>query len=414
MTTIRVLHFADLHLGIENYGRIDPGTGLSTRLVDFLQAFDRVVDFALDAEVDLAIFAGDAFRNRDPSPTHQREFARRIRRLAAHMPVFLLVGNHDLPNAVGRAHAMEIYHTLEVANVYVARRPHLFAIPTRHGVVQVLALPWVVRSTLLSRDEYRGLSLPEIEQLMLDRLYTLVLGPEGLMARVDPARPLIMAAHATVQGARYGSERSVMLGQDLILPPHLFRHPRVAYVALGHIHRHQQVLSDPPAVYSGSIERIDFGEEKEEKGFVEVTLTRQRAGGWAATWTFHSLPARPFVTIRVDARGEQATEQVLDAIARHPIDDAVVRLFITTDARSEPYLDDRRIRNALTPAFHLATLHRQVERPVRLRLGGSETVETLGPLDLLRRYFRTLGTEETRVETLLQHAEALMNEDRDV
>ena len=79
---IKILHFADLHLGVENYGRLDPQTGLSTRLADFLRCFDFLVDHAAHHDVDLALFAGDAFKTRDPSPTYQREFARRIRRLA--------------------------------------------------------------------------------------------------------------------------------------------------------------------------------------------------------------------------------------------------------------------------------------------------------------------------------------------
>ncbi|WP_200907442.1 metallophosphoesterase family protein, partial [Ardenticatena maritima] len=69
----RILHFSDLHIGTENYGRINPETGLSTRLEDFLRAFDFVVDYALENDVDLVLFTGDAFKNRDPSPTHQRE-----------------------------------------------------------------------------------------------------------------------------------------------------------------------------------------------------------------------------------------------------------------------------------------------------------------------------------------------------
>ena len=101
---MRVLHFSDLHIGVENYGRIDPETGLSTRLGDFLAAFDQVVDYAIDNHFDLVLLAGDAYKGRDPSQTHQREFARRLTRLStAGIPSFLLVGNHDLPNAASRA-----------------------------------------------------------------------------------------------------------------------------------------------------------------------------------------------------------------------------------------------------------------------------------------------------------------------
>ena len=115
---MRILHFSDLHIGVENYGRIDPQTGLSTRLIDFLSSLDQVVEFALTENVDLVILAGDAYKGRDPSQTHQREFATRLAKLShAGIPTFLLVGNHDLPSAVSRANAVEIFSTLEVPHV---------------------------------------------------------------------------------------------------------------------------------------------------------------------------------------------------------------------------------------------------------------------------------------------------------
>jgi len=100
---IRVLHFADLHVGMENYGKLDPQTGVSSRIGDFLARLDNIVDYALQHEADLVIFAGDAFKTRDPEPTQQREFARRIKRLADRVPVFMLVGNHDIPGTAARA-----------------------------------------------------------------------------------------------------------------------------------------------------------------------------------------------------------------------------------------------------------------------------------------------------------------------
>ncbi|HEY90749.1 MAG TPA: exonuclease SbcCD subunit D, partial [Dehalococcoidia bacterium] len=100
---MKIVHFADLHLGVENYGRIDPDTGLSSRLNDFLFAFDTLIDFAVEKQADLIIFCGDAYKNREPTQTQQREFARRISRLSgSDIPIFLLIGNHDLSNAIGR------------------------------------------------------------------------------------------------------------------------------------------------------------------------------------------------------------------------------------------------------------------------------------------------------------------------
>ena len=79
---MKIIHFADLHLGVENYGHINPATGLSTRLLDFLAALDQVIDYALENKVDLVLFCGDAYKSREPGQTHQREFAKRINRLS--------------------------------------------------------------------------------------------------------------------------------------------------------------------------------------------------------------------------------------------------------------------------------------------------------------------------------------------
>ncbi|MCZ6614217.1 MAG: exonuclease subunit SbcD, partial [Chloroflexi bacterium] len=168
---MKLLHFADLHIGVENYGRTDPDTGLSTRLLDFLATFDELVDFALANQVDAVLFAGDAYKSRDPSQTHQREFARRIARLANEgIPVLLVVGNHDLPAIPGRATAVEIFPTLAIERVFVADRIATILLPTRSGPLQVVSLPWVRRSAFLARDETRDLTLDDITRRLEESL----------------------------------------------------------------------------------------------------------------------------------------------------------------------------------------------------------------------------------------------------
>ena len=157
---MRILHFSDVHIGVESYGSTDPDTGLSTRLMDFLATFDEVVDFALDNSVDLVLFAGDAYKSRDPSQTHQREFARRIARLSREgVPVFLLVGNHDLPHIASRATALDIFPTLSVPNVTIGDRLDTYIVHIAAGPLQVVALPWIRRSAFLAREETRSLTI---------------------------------------------------------------------------------------------------------------------------------------------------------------------------------------------------------------------------------------------------------------
>jgi len=402
---IRLLHFADLHLGVENYGRMDPATGLSTRLTDFLRAYDQVVDYALENDVGLVVFAGDAYKTRDPNPTYEREFARRIQRLStAGIPTVLVAGNHDTPSAVGRAITVEIFATLEVENVHVAKKPEVIAIETKGGPVQVVALPWITRSALLARDEYKNKNLEEINQLILDKVTNIFEGDDGLLSQLDRTVPTILAAHATVQGAAYGSERSVMLGQEVILPPSLAKNPAFDYVALGHIHKHQVLNEEPPVIYSGSIERIDFGEEREDKGFVVAEVERGRA-----TWQFVKTDARPFVTIEVDAQSDDPTAEILEAIAARNIENAVVRIIVHTTAEKEPLVNEGEIRRALAGAFHIAAIVKDVERKVRLRLG-DQPIEEMTPRQMLERYFQVKQTSPERTELLLRHAEDIFRE----
>src|SRR5207302_729550 len=124
---------------------------LSSRLRDFCDTFDEAIERAIREPVDVVLFAGDAYKTRDPSPTYQREFARRIRRLAdAGIETILLAGNHDLPNAASRASATEIFGVLGLPNVRVSRRVETLRLDTRHGPLQVVTLPWVTRSALLT------------------------------------------------------------------------------------------------------------------------------------------------------------------------------------------------------------------------------------------------------------------------
>lgn len=408
MEKIQMLHFADLHIGMENYGRLDPKTGVSGRVLDFLQCFDELIDYGLECDVDLVIFAGDAFKTRDPNPTYQRAFARRVKRLAdAGVPVVLLVGNHDLPAMAQKASSVDIFHTLAVANVIVGRAEEVHKVETKRGPVQVVTVPYPVRSRLLSRSEYRGLSMSDLDKALRTVVEDNI---AALKAGLNPDIPTVLTGHFSVSGAVWGSERSVMLGRDVVVQKSNLADPAFDYVALGHIHKHQNLTAGepgvPPVVYAGSLERIDFGEEGQPKGFCWVELAR---GPGATTWEFVKGKARPFLTIRADIRAEtdgDPTQTVLDAVADHDITAAIIRLIVRTTPETEARLRDREIEKALEPANYIAAIVKETERPERVRLGGAAP-ESLTPAELLERYLESKNTPAERTKTLLQHAETV-------
>lgn len=405
---IKLLHLADLHIGVENYGRVDPATGLHSRLVDYLASLDAAIELGFAAQVDLVLIAGDIYKNRTPNPTHQREFARRIRRLRrAGLPVFVLVGNHDTSPAIGRAHAIEIFDTLAVEGVIIADRPRLHRVETRSGPVQIIAVPWITRQAFMTREDIQRASFLEVETMLLNRVAEFI---TATAERLDPDIPTVLTLHGTIEGATVGIERQIMLGKDLVLPRSVVAVEGIDYVALGHVHKHQALGTHPPIVYPGSIERIDFGEEHEDKGCVLVDLEKGRT-----TWRFQTLPARRFVTIDVDVRGSAEPQaRALAAIEHHDLHQAVtqVRIAARTEQVSQINLSDIRTALEKQGAFYVAALKLEVDRIARSRLGDQahELLEGLTPRRALELYLRARQTPEERIADLLAAADELFGE----
>lgn len=402
---IRILHFADLHIGMESYGRMDPESGLNRRVADFLERLDEVVEYAITHEADVVLFAGDAFRTRSPNPTHQREFAQRIRRLSqAAIPTVLLVGNHDVPVMEQRASSIEIFATLNVPYITVAARPDLLRIETRHGPLQLVTIPYPVRQRLLTREQFRQMHQEALDRAVSEAVVSLI---EGFVAQLDPLVPAVLTGHFSVESAHWGSERNIMIGRDVAIPVSALADAVWDYVALGHIHQHQDLNAGkmPPVVYAGSLERVDFGEEKQPKGFCWVEVQRGET-----VWRYVEVPARPFVTIRVDVRQEAHPLRAIEReVAARDLAGAVARLVVQMTPEQEPRLRDADLAPLLGEAF-FAQINRDVERVARDRLDGLEP-DAMTPAHLLERYLQSKGKTDAELAPYLAEAQTVFADD---
>ncbi len=408
---LKLLHFADAHIDMANYGRHDPQTGLPVRVMDFLKSLDAIVDTAIQEKVDLVLFAGDAYKDRNPAPTFQREWGRRIMRLSkAGIPTLLLVGNHDLSPALGRAHALDPFHTLDVPHVQVLDRPQLLLPDDLEGLpLQVLALPWITRSGMMAALNLTATEGPEVMEKLEEVVTEWI---QGQLDRISPAHSTVLTAHGTVEGARYGGERTVMLGADLTLSGALVRDRRLDYVALGHIHKPQDLGAAEgehhPIVYPGSIERVDFGEVEDDRFFVIAHLepgTRTRV-----EWR-RLEGVRPFIDRRCRLDSPENIEARLLSILppQEQLEGAIVRLVLEYPRDWESLIDDKRLREYAEGSFEFHLVKRP-QAETRVRLPDEQNVGSFSPLELLDLYWKAVHADEAEVDELRKLAEQVIKD----
>ncbi|MBK9006288.1 MAG: exonuclease SbcCD subunit D [Anaerolineae bacterium] len=403
---MKLLHFADAHIDMANYGRHDPETGLPFRVLDFLKSLDTIVDAAISQRVDLVIFAGDAYKDRSPAPTFQREWGKRIVRLSqAKIPTLLLVGNHDLSPAIGRAHAIQEFDTLHVPFIKVLDKPQFLSPSDLWDVpAQVIAMPWVTRSGLMANLEMSAADTSEIFSSLESRISDLI---EEYIKEADKTLPLILTAHASVEGATFGMERMVMLGSDLVLPTSLVKDPRLDYVAMGHIHKPQDVNegNHPPVVYPGSIERIDFGEAKDDKFYIIAEVERGKTN---VEWK-KIEGTRRFIERRTSLTSDENVTEVLKSQLPRDMSEAIVKLIVEYPREWDALIDEAALRKFAADAFEFH-LVKKPKIEARVRIPEGQVVSSMSPLELLGQYLDSAKVNDA--DELKKLAQEIISEDQ--
>jgi len=415
----KILHFADAHIDIANYGRRDPETGLPLRILDFLASLDEIINCAIKEEVDCVLFAGDAYKDRNPAPTFQREWGSRIMRLSqAGIPTILLVGNHDISPSIGRAHALTEFATLNVPHVLIVDKPCFLSseelsrlCPEGKSLdLQLIALPWLSRTGMMTALDLQTRDLDLIYQEMTKKLTNDI---DNWLKKADPQLPIVLAAHASVEGAVFGGERSVSLGNDLVLPLALVQDHRLDYTALGHLHKKQNLNKGkhPPVVYPGSIERIDFGEAKDDKYFVIAEVNQ---GKTKLDW--HKLEnIRPFVDqyLKLTSK-DKITDQIKKTLPSSDLlKDAIIRLVLEYPRAWDPLIDESAIRELVKGSFEFHFV-KQPQSKVRIRLPKDRVIGSLSPEELLDQYWKTSQTPEDEIESLNKLAQEIIHPNQDL
>lgn len=372
----RIAFAADLH--VDTYGgRIDPASGLNARLVDYLAAVSRMAREAEARGCVALVIAGDFTERRHPAPW----LVSLIRGALDAAPDLLHVylrGNHDGELAGGsivsvlddgRAHDPGVdFGRLGVS------RPQL--VPVARDVV-LACIPYLDRHWLRAQPGMERVPDAEVYAALAEQFLLLARGLYAEARATHPDAAVVLVCHQTLAGAQMSETQQAFLG-DLGLVIDARALAAIGYLAViaGHLHRHQVVLSEPcPVVYPGSIERVDFGEEAETKGFIVADI----APG-CVDWEFVPLPARPFATLTAP-RPDDAFN----------VADKVVRCVDV-----DPDVDTAELRRVLevAGAFEITEIRR---RPVPAPESGGGLSEAMGPSDALAAYFADEPDEEALV-----------------
>ncbi len=386
--SVKILHFADAHIDRRSGGKTDTATGLPLRVMDYLKSLDTIVNTAIDEDVQLVLFAGDAYKGPMPAPTFVREWDRRLRRLAdAHIPVLLIEGNHDRTPAFKKAGALQELGTFDIPYIHLSHEIRLWKPQDLDGVpVQVLTVPWISKSFLVAKgaeiDSGKGVTQTESARRMEFEIQKRV---DREMAEADPNLPVVLLAHYGVRGARYAGGKEVSYSEEVTLERGLLTDPAFSYCALGHIHKFQDLNEDaqPPVVYSGSIEHVDYGEAKEKKGFIIAEVDNHRTA-----YAFRELATRPMYN-RVyeyeDGSGEQMRQALLDLLPDpERAEGALIKLTVSYPHEMESAIDERALREKVRGAQEFRLL-RKPKYENRIRIAG-ETIAGMTAQDLLKRY----------------------------
>ncbi len=408
---IKILHLSDIHMGSGfSHGRLNPKTGLNTRLEDFMGSLSLCIDRAIASPVDLVLFGGDAFPDATPPPFVHEAFASQFRRLAdAKIPTVLLVGNHDQHSQGNGGVSLSIYRTLAVPGFIVGDRLTTHRITTRNGDIQVITLPWLTRATLLTRPETEGLSLSGVNELLINRLEPVL---EGEIRQLDTSLPTVLLAHLMADRASLGAERLLAVGKGFTVPLSLLNRPQFEYVALGHVHKHQNLnpSNDPPIVYPGSIDRVDFSEEKEDKGYVLIEVAKGEV-----KWEFCPLPVRPFRSIEVDvSEAANPQKELLKALKKHDIQEAVIRLVYKIRSEQLELINTNQLDEALKTAHSYSIRAELISQLTRPRLPELGVGNQLDPMEALKAYIDNKTDLRDIVDDMLEAAQLLLNQQPEI
>ena len=374
---MRFLHTADWHVGKQLRGR--------SRISEQRDVLNEILDIAVRERVDFLLVTGDLFDSpAPPADADQVVFGFFASLVQKKIGAVVVGGNHDHPK---RLEALR--NLLDPLRIYIRPEP---AAPNDGGIIRLVhngetaiiaALPWIPDRLLI-----------DTAKLMLaeDKWYAEYAEVAGgfcnaFASYFEKNAINILCAHLFVQGAETtASERGIHTSAPFAVSAAYF--PTSAhYIALGHLHRPQQIAAPSPTFFAGSTLQLDFGEASQEK---RVVVIEAHAGKPAHMQSIPLTKGRRLQDVRGTVESLRARVASFgEDFLRVTVETATLEAGISAQVREFlPHAIDIRVEAAeVAPEADLASL------------------ETLAPADLFAEYFRQSQKSEPPDEMLAMFRE---------
>ncbi len=389
---MKVVVTADVHEGVNFPYRIDTVTGISARALDIHKNFVRACEYAIEKKAELFVIAGDLFERPHVAPIF-RELVRRdvIEPLGkAGVKVWIIAGNHDQPRNYERSSSIEDFRGYP--HVEVFRKPCIKKI----GENSFIILPYLHPEQIVAWiEEKTGREVPrekayEVAQRALRK---------WLEKKTEECgKNTILFGHYYIQHHKLRlseTSYSIVLPGEFKLEPSAI--PRVDLAVFGHIHLHQSLKTGgTKIVYTGSVERIDWGEWQDKKGFLVIHAPNE--------YEFVELPCREMLKLSIEVKeNENPTDKILSSIPH--IKEKLLRLEVKLPEGKRKLVDETELVRKLNEAFHYEIRWNEITKE---KIGFAEY--SMNPIELFKSFIELNYEKHSKKNEILKHGFEILNE----
>jgi len=289
---MHLLHIADTHLGLSQFNRLDPESGMNLREKQIYNNFLSAIDAIIKEKPDVLVHAGDLFDQVKPKNSAFKIAMEALKRLhEAGIPLVVIAGNHSMVKTryATSPFAVLVYHPGKITAAY----------RFRYENVEIGDTIFHLIPNMLRPEDYRA----AYNEIKLSNSHHNVLVTHGLATAIKDKRLATVAEHEL---------DNTILSDDF------------DYIALGHYHRQSQITDN--AWYSGSLEYLTYGEISDTKGGLLVDLdhsSQDTSGCGCAIVRSLALPRTPMVDLgTISCEGVHPgdiTDEIISRVARQNV-----------------------------------------------------------------------------------------------